>query len=130
MDDRELLELAAKAADIFVKSSTWPYSCPVEDETFFDEESKSITGTRLWFSEKGEIGGTEEYTWSPLTNDADAFRLAVKLELCIDSGLISVYRTARNVNDAIYEVGTKYTDPYKTTRRLIVQAAAQIGRAM
>lgn len=129
MDDRELLELAAKAADIFVNKKTWPYSCPIEDATFFDEDSKSITGTRLWFSIEGEVGGTEEYTWNPLNDDGDAFRLAVRLQMQIDMRDPETHLYVEGCAQRIDQYH-KDNDPYAATRRAIVRAAAEIGRAM
>jgi len=56
MTDRELLELAAKAAGIF----------------------------DLRFDNKGVAYRNVHIEWNPLTDDGDALRLAVKLEACID----------------------------------------------
>lgn len=85
---QEILELAAKAAGIFVTAETWPYSgtpiTPGDLETYFDPDDLSITGTRVWFAFNGEIGGTEEYTWEPLTDNYDAFELQCKLKIMVD----------------------------------------------
>nr|WP_315467110.1 hypothetical protein [uncultured Undibacterium sp.] len=126
MDDKDLLTYAAKAAKIFVTPETWPYSgtpiTPEDMETYFDPEELSITGTRVWFGFDGEIGGTEEYTWNPLGDDGEAFRLMVKLELFdLDECL---------VNLAIKENDSQHIDQYAATRRAIVMAAAEIGKGM
>lgn len=54
--------------------------------------------------------------WNPITDDGDALRLAVKL------GVPASY------NGADYAAANK--DPYAATRRAIVRAAAEIGKAM
>ena len=129
MSDKELLELAAKAAGIFMRQKDWPYSDPFDPEcleTSFNPEYLSITGTRLWFGSAGEIGGTEEYTWSPLTDDGDALRLAVKLNLLVD--INSDATEAGNADG--YQCEINNNDPYAATRRAIVRAAAEIGKAM
>lgn len=62
MTDKELLELAAKAAGI-----------EIQDE-------------RVWVDAKETMGGSWE-KWNPLTDDDDALRLAVKLHLLESSWL-------------------------------------------
>lgn len=65
--------------------------------------------------------------WNPLTDDGDAFRLSVKLN-------ITVRRS--DEYDASYAVSPydptliseTDADPYAATRRAIVRAAAEIGR--
>jgi len=60
--------------------------------------------------------------WNPLTDDGDALRLAVKLELFhrfyIDEPLATIHFDATD------------PDPYAATRRAIVRAAAEIGKEM
>ncbi len=100
MSDRELLEAAAKAAGI---EFGWIHDTP-----------------RI----RAEMGWTP---WNPLTDDGDALRLAVKLELQLD--LRHSFHTVRVYGAAegrIDESG----DPYAATRRAIVRAAAEIGRKM
>lgn len=132
MTDKALLELAAKAAKIFVTPETWPYRgapiTPEDMETYFDPEDMSITGIRVWFGIKGEIGGTEDYTWNPLCDDADAFQLMVKLNLAVE--------VCKEKTMAFYdEFDAKTTcmnafDKADATRRAIVMAAAEIGKGM
>ena len=103
-NDRELLELAAKAAG---------YGCP---------DFSNFHGTQFWIPTHG--------FWNPLTDDGDALRLAVKLN-------IPIWECAQ-YNRAMAEVryGTasgEYwepvgDDPYAATRRAIVRAAAEIGK--
>lgn len=71
--------------------------------------------------------------WNPLVDDGYALRLAVKLEMNItrekdcETGSIDVvvisHCEIRNVEE------TEGDDPYAATRRAIVRAAAEIGRA-
>ena len=94
--DRELLELAAKAAGI-----AFEFCRP--------ELGGCLAGGR-W--------------WNPLTDDGDALRLAVKLRLIVEPGAcwISKHGPAFG-EDVLAGVMT-------ATRRAIVRAAAEIGRAM
>jgi hypothetical protein len=104
MTDRELLEAAAKAAGI---EFTYWHQKPAR----IVEHGDHLTETRFW---------------NPLTDDGDALRLAVKLELQLD--LRHSFHTVRVYGAAegrIDESG----DPYAATRRAIVRAAAAIGRS-
>jgi len=103
-NDRELLELAAKAAGIDARRlpDAWPNR--------FDDD-----------------------LWNPLIDDGDALRLAVKLELTQsyshgNRNFIDVWR----YSDEYTEVGNIHEelgdDPYAATRRAIVRAAAEIGK--
>jgi hypothetical protein len=99
MRDRELLELAAKAAGYCLNGHT--------------QKDWAVC-----------LGGKE---WNPLTDDGDALRLAVKLGLTIYSNLCAAY--VRQADDAeITAVEDPSGDPYAATRRVIVRAAAEIGR--
>jgi hypothetical protein len=96
MTDRELLELAAKAAG------------------------------------NGFVIGY----WNPLTDDGDAFRLAVKCGIsvlqfpaCIGTGWPQNGLPARLIGfDPPYEDISSGQDVLAATRRAIVRAAAEIGR--
>lgn len=107
MSDRELLELAAKAAGI---SATWHY-LPDAD---YDAENDG-----MWLN--GERSPDNSAYWNPLHKDGDALRLAVKLEL--DIAFI-------NCDTLVINVCEGGDDPFKRTRRAIVRAAAAIGEAM
>jgi hypothetical protein len=110
MTDRELLELAAKAAG-YDFNRVW-----------HDEQS----GILVW--EPPII--YESRDWNPLTDDCDALRLAVKLG-------ITMY-PAESVGDCAtttFPAGEWVTvessgDPLADLRRAIVLAAAEIGKAM
>ena len=108
MTDRELLELAAKAAGL--KPGTW-----------FDG----------WNDEGRETGDH----WNPLISDGEALRLAVKLGIivcCIpyDVHFTGVYLPADRHGGKYDFVYMHHGDPYAATRRAIVRAAAEIGRKM
>lgn len=96
MDDRTLLELAAKAAGVAT--------------TYWND------GQEPYSSGKGFILPTNRL-WNPLTNDGDALRLGVKLNLW------EAIRTA-------HRLITNNVDIYEATRRAIVRAAAAIGKEM
>jgi len=100
MTDREMLELAAKAAGLLEMA--------VGD--------KDIQRYLL--------------RWNPLTDDGDALRLAVKLKLAFatwGSGACAVV-FLHGGRGRIVE--PHKDDPYAATRRAIVRAAAEIGRCM
>lgn len=61
----------------------------------------------------------EHRTWNPLTDNGDAMWLAVKLNLFSCDALINELLKAQDE-----------PDPYATSRRAIVRAAAEIGRNM
>lgn len=64
--------------------------------------------------------------WNPLTDDGDALRLAVKLDIDIefhDDIIFVVSNIGINEQDI-------NNDKYAATRRAIVRAAAEIGKEM
>ena len=91
--DRELLELAAKAAEIEINWFKW----------------ERLTGQ-----------------WNPLTDDGDAFRLAVKLRILVDPRTQMKSATLLST----YSHHEAHSDEFAATRRAIVRAAAEIGRQM
>jgi hypothetical protein len=109
MTDKELLELAAKAAGI---ECEW-----------------SNDGDGMWLM--GERSPDNSRYWNPLTDDGDALRLAVKLG-------IDIGKWPGNTRWAFFHAGGKLftesceksgiQDPYAATRRAIVRAAADIGK--
>jgi hypothetical protein len=101
MNDRELLALAAKAADCGVRWEV-DYGCySVPDER---------CGPRRW---------------NPLTNDGDALRLAVKLRLKIVFFPKDVAAMLPDIGKSWAEFYE--SDPYAATRRAIVRAAAALA---
>lgn len=102
MNDRELLELAAKAAGF-----EWRY----ED----DGRMSVFMCDRRWIF------------WNPLTDDGDAFRLSCLLRISVTHRVEEV-RVANRYISAIYEnVGG---DRAAATRRAIVRAAVATGAAL
>lgn len=92
----------------------------------------------------GEWVSNEDYLdgvlarWNPLTDDGDALRLAVKLNLRISieaerAGVITVEWNSDGDGSALSDV-EEYApiggDDYAATRRAITRAAAEIGKAM
>lgn len=102
--DRELLELAAKAAGI------------VGD--YFAGSEKYTQG--IWRDGEND----DRICWNPLADDGDALRLAVKLRLHVSvfADAIGIGTPARG-----YEESKWTDDPYAAIRRAIVRAAAAIG---
>jgi hypothetical protein len=115
MTDKELLELAAKAAGIEVYEST--------DGTL---QNRPV----LVFTAGGGMGTMPyEERWNPLAYDAQALRLAVKLGLDVLRGSeMVVAETEKPKEVGCVELFSG--DPYAATRRAIVRAAAEIGKAM
>ena len=105
MTDRELLELAAKAAGYDV---TW-----LKDSQFIHDGDD-------W--------------WDPLTDDGDALRLALKLGLTISVTGMFVHADCCNRDDDIgyFEENSARNDGciFKAARRVIVRAASAIGEEM
>lgn len=122
MDDRELQEMAAKAADIKI--------C----HTWLSDEGK--VWSSIWVKDK-LTGGDTTTLWNPLGNDGCALRLAAKLNLSIitnwgfdgnPSGSVGVMLGS---HDDLRLTSTKHGDDlYAAWRRAIVLGAAEIGKAM
>ena len=109
MTDRELLKLAAKAAGYTIESfitdgGCWAY----------------VTGSPL-----NADGDPLIFNWNPLNDDGDALRLAVKGLNWPFGG--SAFKDAVT---SMYCVKQLPLDPYAATRRAIIRAAAEIGKAM
>ena len=104
MTDRELLELAAKAAGIDL---------------------------HVEWTDEGPTGryriGCDGDTWNPLTDDGDALRLAATLELSLH---VLPHRIGVS-KDSVYVGGwmDRGLDDAADYRRAIVRAAAEIGRS-
>ena len=103
MTDRELLELAAKAAGI---------------------KFSEIGGGARYAPQPGIM---QPYVpWNPLTDDGDALRLAVQLriDVRIDNTTTLCY-ASNGLHQQACEKHTDYADPFRATRRAIVRAAAE-----
>ena len=115
MTDRELLELAAKAAGL--KNYQW-------SEKITDYDSPHHGSPALYPS---SIDGQCD-SWNPLTDDGDALRLAVTLGL-----QVLHFATVTTVKPlyAYWGCDERHDgDPYAATRRAIVRAAAEVGKQM
>jgi len=120
MNDRELLELAAKAAGIEIE---WHRMITGNDNPVIAPKTQR----------ERNLLGHEWEEWNPLIDDGDALRLAVKLN-------ILTYQTrvlSDDVNTAYASTPSSavFTEPheddtYAATRRAIVRAAAEIGKDM
>lgn len=97
MTDRDLLELAAKAAGL------------------------SLSDEHVWDDERAEY-----VRWNPLTDDGDAFRLAVKLRIDVRHSLDHVKAQAGRS----YWREDNGSDSFAAARIAIVRAAAKLGRTM
>jgi len=125
MDDIELLEFAAKACG-------YKYSFG-----YSNDESLAIRygmTKALWVEDLDEDSDDHTFYWNPLEDDAQAFKLFVKLGMNV-----SIYGDCANVflfsPNGWYskqsELYNKYNDDrYAATRRAIVRTAAEIGRRM
>ena len=118
MTDKELLELAAKAAGI--------------KGGFEQDPAYKWQERQNWVIPYNNNGLMSGIVWNPLTDDGDALRLAVTLKLNIESyiGEVVVADAACNVFVEKYENALNYNDSYAATRRAIVCAAAEIGKVM
>lgn len=118
MSDRELLEWAAKAAEL-TTAHKW------------NAERLEMTPPvlALVVHRDGELVSTG---WDPLNNDSDALRLAVQLAIDFYEGdddgpaAYAGYFDGARQKFATVRHGD---DPYAATRRAIVRAAASIGKA-
>ena len=116
MTDREMLELAARAAGIKGKVI-------------------NAEGLGAWIP----MPGASSAVWNPLDDDGDALRLAVQLmirvsvnrafRLSIPGSVTVEYPDRDGFYFALGEAVTN-GDPYAATRRAITRAAAEIGRQM
>ena len=110
MEDKELLELAAKAAGI---TGSWHRSGYVA------------------------YSGWSDSIFDPLNDDGDAFRLAVELRIDVSHDEVGMksFVYARTVfNDETHiglsEIFDDESERLYRTRRAITRAAAQIGKEM
>ena len=117
MEDKELLELAAKAAGMEIGFGKWVWWPDAESYT-------------------RKTGDSSVEWWNPLNDDGDALRLAVKLGMTIeqfddDGGVVVTHgvsvRASEDYADDRYAASR---DPYAATRRAIVRAAAEIGKSL
>ena len=106
MTDRELLEMAAKAAGLKHNGSS------------------GDRGLHIGLGDPDYDSGW----WNPLTDSGDAIRLSVTL--CISIRHRTVYVDAFRGNVSASEYVPTYKDADKAALRAIVRCAAAIGKAM
>lgn len=111
MNDRELLEAAARAAGVPLK---WPH----DPDTYARVDCVPPRRTDTWDN------------WNPLTDDGDALRLAVLFKFTMDyfpdirEVLVRHPYVDEPLSSEFYS-----DDPYAATRRAIVRAAAMMAPA-
>lgn len=106
MTDRELLELAAKAAGMDYLVWTPGVSPLVPGE-------KRING---------------QMVWNPIHDDGDALRLAVRLDIEIEPVRFGGRAIVRDDDDYGEQFDEESSDRMAATRRAIARAAAEIGK--
>lgn len=111
MTDRELLELAAKAAGFnfkWFKVKQW-------------KNMKGIIGPYRYCTGTVDVYGSHHTKpWNPLTDDGDALRLAVKLRMQVSI----TTESCRAETLPVLGVRVNDNDEFAATRRAIVMAAA------
>ncbi|EPN4461343.1 hypothetical protein N0430_26305 [Pseudomonas aeruginosa] len=118
MNDRELLELAARAAGI---KARW----------FRVNQWRQVGGHKMQTGQEDVFGTHHSKPWNPLTDDGDALRLAVKRGLVVTPDREN-QRTLVS-NQAGHEYCAIYWDKLgemAATRLAITEAAADIGKSM
>ncbi len=118
MTDKELLQLAAKVSGIMIRGPA----------TKWIAQGVTELDLLVWNDKGGDS------VWNPLTDDGDALRLAVKLDMDIvfDFDRVMVVfgdADATCITEYFYEL-PKPTNRIDATRRAIVRAAAEIGKEM
>lgn len=114
MTDKELLELAAKAAGVLLIRSR------LDDQLHKD----------MLASNSARNPHHESGPWNPLQDDGDAMRVAVKLGIGILYVEITGEAEVRCNNGTFTYCEYGPDDPYAAARRAIVRAAAEIGKSM
>ena len=111
MNDRELLELAAKAAGITLE---W--------------DGNPEEWMPMYYK------GKTYHSWNPLEDDGDALRLAVRLNMTLipndgcNMAFAHCQMISRGERNQVYQAHDG--DQFAALRRAIVRAAAEIGRGM
>lgn len=110
VSDRELLELAARAAGVCGEFRDGLGLCPPE------------------------LSQRHKYYWNPLTDDGDALRLAFALGMSVDAGGCIIDFVVPDVDDDEMETQESiefdnHDGDIGNLRRAIVRAAAHIGGA-
>lgn len=131
--DRELIELAAKAAGFKLTREAWLDGIVCVWEAGC---GAPIGAHRINETEDGKVKLESVFVFNPLRSDGDALRLAVKLGLRVmvlhDASQPKPWlrvedRSGRWTHAMVAEFEN---DPYAATRRTITRGAAEIGKAM
>ncbi|EPQ7009180.1 hypothetical protein ACUVZE_005864 [Pseudomonas aeruginosa] len=109
MNDRELLELAARAAGI---KARW----------FRVNQWRQVGGNKMKTGQEDVFGTHHRKPWNPLTDDGDALRLAVSTDLH--------KRLHEILTGPAYRADALSYGEQCATRRAITRAAAEIGKYM
>ena len=119
MDDRTMLELAARAVGIPLEFRVLAWTSGEEAPCYIDNDSVCESPHYQ-----------QVFWWNPLQDDGDALRLAVKLNMGVS---IPVMRTPMadvvTFRDSSINVREKGDDILAATRRAITRAAAEIQLA-
>ncbi len=113
MSDRELLEAAARAAGLRVGFEPNGVECGR-----YDLYWSHVYHELVWHNKTAGSEYPEPVYWNPLTDNGDALRLMVRLNLW------------EAVRDGYQHADSLDTDPQAAIRRAITRAAAEIGRSM
>ena len=116
MTDREMLELAAKAAGLQLCGYSWI------GENEDDDECEVLESAFVKLHPEQELAAR----WNPLTDDGDALRLAVKLHMQVSV----TTESCRAETLPCLGVRVNDSDENLATRRAIVMAAAAICKEM
>lgn len=127
MNDRELLELAAKAVGFGATDQRTGAlrNCWTESEYPRGSGNHGALWNYVGYMDTAEL-------WNPLSDDGDALRLAVKLHIDLHwshLGYATAFQMPLRAAPTI-RIDEYGADPCATTRRAIVRVAAEIGRAM
>jgi hypothetical protein len=114
MTDKELLKYAAKAIGY------------VEPHSY-----RPNTNSLMWVGESGAS------VWRPFDDDASAFELMVNLDISVYHGWTYADEKVPYANVCAQHIPSKLEvgeikgdDPKAATRRVIIRAAAELGKAM
>jgi hypothetical protein len=110
MTDREMLEMAAKAAELKGFISEW------------------VSGPFFVVPADPDVPRSEPQIYDWINDDADALRLAVKLEILVLTARGFAVANSTDSGGTVERIPSE-PDPYAATRRAIVRAAAAIGKS-
>lgn len=123
MNDRTLLELAARAAGIpdalYLDCVAQDMYHPRDGEAGIEVNHRDTRWNCLAI----------DVVWNPLTDDGDALRLAVKLrfDISVEREIQVSWWQGESLDTVTWPLGD---DPCAAARYAIVRAAAEIGKSM